>query len=286
LFATVTGHVPTDYLVPGMGTIAVVVDETPRFGYKAAETTHHILKGEFKEALKSGIDTGVHGQNVAFSLLPFLTEIGRRPPAGGKPAAPEVKSSTPATDVSKQGETHSTPAPKEDTVKPADEAKRADPVEQLMRERAAEAVGLVKELQPLVDRLNKQLFDAVVRKDRAFLERYLTSAEGKTSRVDVLLNATDPKNANIGLARLFYGHALETMLAEAIKNDPKLAAKIAYTANKGTYAGGKKPDFNITSGPLQGWYIDLTTDADAGAHQTKRPYGERQTLHLTYTIGK
>jgi hypothetical protein len=122
--------------------------------------------------------------------------------------------------------------------------------------------------------------------DRTLLEKYLTSKEGKTGRVDVLLNVTDPHKANIGLAQMIYGQALEAMLVEAINGDPSLASKLKYTANESTYAGDKKPDFNISSGPLKGgWYIDLTTEADAAAH-ARRGYGERQTIHLMYTIGK
>jgi RHS repeat-associated protein len=300
LIATFTGQVPTDYLVPGMGSLAVITDEMPRFGYKAAETVDNIAKGEWGAALKSGIDAGVHGQNVGFSLLPFLTEVGRRAPRtspSGSPApvdakpveAPKSTPNPPPSDVQgpKVNESQKPPPAADAAKRQGGGAKEApaDAVDKLMRERATEAVQLRGQLQSLVNRLNQKLYAAVMSKDRALLEKYLTSKEGKTGRVDVLLNVTDPQKANIGLAQMIYGQALEAMLVEAINGDPSLATKLKYTANESTYAGGKKPDLNISSGPLKGWYVDLTTDTDAAAH-AQRGYGERQTIHLTYTIGQ
>lgn len=92
LFATVTGQVSTDYLVPGIGSIAVWFDEAPRLGYKAAETVDNLFKGDVKQAVRSGVDTAVHAQNIGFSLLPFLTEVARRPPT------PTPKSQTPVAE--------------------------------------------------------------------------------------------------------------------------------------------------------------------------------------------
>lgn len=108
LFATLTGQVSTDYLVPGIGSLAVIMDETPRLGYKAAETVDLALQGEGKKALRSAIDTGVHGQNVGFALLPFLTEVGRRAPSPTK-TAPVTPTETAPPPVADQAATK--PAP-------------------------------------------------------------------------------------------------------------------------------------------------------------------------------
>ena len=281
VFAALTGQVPTDYLVPGEGSVAVILDEAPRAGYTAAETVDRFRKGQIKKALDSAIDTGVHGQNITFAILPFLTQVGKRAPGSprskieGRSADPK---STAADPVS---------APAVDQEHPSSRTKSqagTSKVEELMNIRALAAKTLHNKLQTLVNQLSRRLTDAVLEKDREFLEHYLTSKQGGTGRVQVLLDVTDPKKANLGLARMFYGTALERMLAEAIKDDPELSKQISFTATQRTYAGGKKPDFNITSGPLSGYFIELTTKADLEQHAKKRAYGERQTIHLSYEI--
>jgi hypothetical protein len=92
--ATVTGHVHTDYLVPGLGAIAVVVDEAPRLGFKGTETIDHISKREWKDAARSAIDAAVHAQNIAFSLFPFLTEAARTPQAAARNESVDAKTTT------------------------------------------------------------------------------------------------------------------------------------------------------------------------------------------------
>jgi RHS repeat-associated protein len=127
MLALVTGQVSTDYLLPGIGTAAVVADEAPRLGYKTHETVDHVLKGEGRAAVNSGIDALTHAQNLGFSLLPFLTDIASRPTSPSStapepPKPPEPPKLADPAETPKLAESPETPK----AADPAETPKAAD----------------------------------------------------------------------------------------------------------------------------------------------------------------
>ncbi|MDT5026457.1 MAG: hypothetical protein QOE61_2883 [Micromonosporaceae bacterium] len=128
--ALVEGEVSTDYLVPGIGTIAAVVDETPRAGYKGAEAVDKAMKGDYKGALRAAVDSATHAGNVARSILPLvkgLRGVPRTPVVVPRPKPPTVATSpvlpkpeAPKPTIIPKPETPKPPvAPKPEVLKPA-----------------------------------------------------------------------------------------------------------------------------------------------------------------------
>ena len=148
----------------------------------------------------------------------------------------------------------------------------------LLRARSAAAEGIQSSMDSIVSEENARLAAAVLSGDRALLEQYLRSQRGSVRRVDLLL---DPSTSS-ALRSAFYGQALERMVAARVAADARLSGVMEHTGNVATYGVRGRPDWNITEGPLRGWYVDLTTNASAGAH-SMRTYGERQTLHVLYS---
>lgn len=150
LFATLTGQVSTDYLVPGIGSLAIITDETPRFGYKAAETIHNIAKGEGKAALRSGIDAAVHGQNVGFAVLPFLSKLARSPKPAAPPAEPN-RAPAPAAESKAPAEGKPTPEAEPAKTEQKGSAGAAPPVALLtdaqLLTRARQLAGTIAEVR-------------------------------------------------------------------------------------------------------------------------------------------
>ncbi|MBX9895649.1 MAG: FG-GAP-like repeat-containing protein [Nitrosomonas sp.] len=149
-------------------------------------------------------------------------------------------------------------------------------VEALLTARAEAARFLHNRVSTITREANERLANAIIQGDRQFLERYLRSQRGSVVRVDQLLDPNFRHRARI------YGQALERMIVEGIASDSTLSGLLRHTGNIATYGARGRPDFNIVSGPLRGWFIDLTTHRAAAAH-VARGYGERQTIHILYS---
>jgi RHS repeat-associated protein len=218
LYATVTGQVSTDYLVPGLGSLAIITDETPRMGYKAAETVDHVLHGDWGAAVKSGIDTLAHGQNVGFALLPFLTEAARKPPTSPKAPAPSTPSApNPVMDAEKA------PAPPAaDTPQPADPPSAANKDAPEKTQAPADTAGTVESMPTTVA---AEMFRL---RDQAVQEAY--------ARVQA-----DPQLAKT-MTPMKFGNLVDEIFKEKVvesiaQNQLPSTMRVTATSNKGVAYG-------------------------------------------------
>jgi hypothetical protein len=195
LKALLEGQVSTDYLVPGIGQLAVIVDETPRLGFTAAKTVDMLGKHEWKEAFRAAIDTAVHAQNVALAVAPFL-EFKRSPAPNTSEPTTRLETKTPETETrpreAKLEGTESNTQPKVEQKVPetttSKEAKGAQPAADEFKKpgaQEAEKVAAKPDRPTLVGR-NESTFrrDAqrLIRNEPNHPLKFLLDDEGKFKR--------------------------------------------------------------------------------------------------------
>jgi RHS repeat-associated protein len=118
--AAIHGEISTDYLVPGLGNLAVIADTIPTAWKQGKETFEKASTGDVKGTLRAGADTI---ESVEFAALaavslatPFL-KFGRTPPANASPSV-APKPTMPKTAVAPEVPTVAQALPPETVVTP------------------------------------------------------------------------------------------------------------------------------------------------------------------------